>query len=106
MISLAKVLTTCFNKSKFELNHALNKMKMKILNVWKDSSMNNHIYLAGAYNVSVNLCFSYFIVSFFLSDILFGIPWKNSGIARYFIRNQQRTISFAITIAMKTYDQR
>lgn len=42
----------------------------------------------------------------YLRDILFGIPWKNSGIARYFIRNQQRTISFAITIAMKTYDQR
>ena len=65
-----------------------------------------HIYFACAYNVSVNLGFSYLILSFFLSDILFGIPWKNSGIARYFIRNQQRTISFAITIAMKTYDQR
>ncbi|XP_048754317.2 sterol regulatory element-binding protein cleavage-activating protein-like [Ostrea edulis] len=42
----------------------------------------------------------------YLRDVLFGVPWKSSGISRYFIRNQQRTISFAVSIALKTYDQR
>ncbi|XP_062599956.1 sterol regulatory element-binding protein cleavage-activating protein-like [Saccostrea cucullata] len=41
----------------------------------------------------------------YLRDILFGIPWKNSGISRYFIRNQQRTISFAISVALKNYNK-
>ena len=39
-------------------------------------------------------------------DILFGLPWQKTGISRYFIRNKQRTISFAVTIVLKKYDQR
>lgn len=38
-------------------------------------------------------------------DILFGLPWKQTGISRYIIRNRQRTISFAITIVLKAYDE-
>ncbi|KAJ8314345.1 hypothetical protein KUTeg_008906 [Tegillarca granosa] len=40
----------------------------------------------------------------YVRDILFGVPWKDSGISRYFIRNQQRTITFGVTIVMKKYD--
>ena len=39
-----------------------------------------------------------------LLDILLGIPWKSSGISRYFIRNKQRTMTFAVTIMLKKYD--
>ncbi|XP_053374079.1 sterol regulatory element-binding protein cleavage-activating protein-like [Mercenaria mercenaria] len=40
-----------------------------------------------------------------IRDVLFGLPWKQTGISRYFIRNRQRTISFAITLALKSYDE-
>ena len=39
-------------------------------------------------------------------DILFGYPWRKTGISRYFIRNRQRTISFAVTIILKDYDEK
>ncbi|KAK3101013.1 hypothetical protein FSP39_000257 [Pinctada imbricata] len=42
----------------------------------------------------------------YVRDVLFGIPWKKSGISRYFIQNKQRTISYALTMVMKNYDQR
>ncbi|XP_060066336.1 sterol regulatory element-binding protein cleavage-activating protein-like [Ylistrum balloti] len=42
----------------------------------------------------------------YLRDILLGVPYKNSGVSRYFIRNQQRTISFAVTIVLKKNDQK
>ncbi|KAL5006353.1 hypothetical protein ScPMuIL_015159 [Solemya velum] len=40
-----------------------------------------------------------------IKDILFGLPWKNTGVTRYFIRNRQRTISFALTVILKSYNQ-
>ena len=40
------------------------------------------------------------------SDLLFGVPWKSTGITRYFIRNSQRVISFAVTVVLKKYDQK
>ncbi|XP_060568692.1 sterol regulatory element-binding protein cleavage-activating protein-like [Ruditapes philippinarum] len=40
-----------------------------------------------------------------IRDVLFGLPWKQTGISRYFIRNRQRTISFAITLVLKKYDE-
>ena len=42
-------------------------------------------------------------VSISFSDVLFGIPWGKTGISRYFIRNKQRTISFAVTVVLKSY---
>lgn len=39
-------------------------------------------------------------------DILFGLPWTNTGISRYFIRNKQRTISYAVTLVLKKYDHK
>ncbi|XP_069110525.1 sterol regulatory element-binding protein cleavage-activating protein-like [Argopecten irradians] len=42
----------------------------------------------------------------YLRDILLGVPYKNTGVSRYFIRNQQRTISFAVTIVLKKNDQK
>ncbi|GFN75373.1 sterol regulatory element-binding protein cleavage-activating protein [Plakobranchus ocellatus] len=39
-------------------------------------------------------------------DLFFGIPWSETGISRYYIRNRQRVISFAVTIVMKKYDAR
>ncbi|OWF39399.1 sterol regulatory element-binding protein cleavage-activating protein-like [Mizuhopecten yessoensis] len=42
----------------------------------------------------------------YLRDILLGVPYKNSGVSRYFIRNLQRTISFAVTIVLKKNDQK
>ncbi|XP_052246747.1 sterol regulatory element-binding protein cleavage-activating protein-like [Dreissena polymorpha] len=41
-----------------------------------------------------------------LRDILFGLPWKQTGVSRYFIRNRQRTISYAITLVLKSYEER
>lgn len=41
-----------------------------------------------------------------LADILFGVPWKDSGLKRYYIRNRQRVISYAVTIVFKDYDPR
>ncbi|XP_025093802.1 sterol regulatory element-binding protein cleavage-activating protein-like isoform X2 [Pomacea canaliculata] len=40
-----------------------------------------------------------------IKDLLFGLPWKDTGISRYFIRNRQRVISYAITIILKKYDK-
>ncbi|KAK3733745.1 hypothetical protein RRG08_026859 [Elysia crispata] len=39
-------------------------------------------------------------------DLFFGVPWSESGVSRYYIRNRQRVISFAVTIIMKNYDAR
>ncbi|BFZ00983.1 hypothetical protein BsWGS_04023 [Bradybaena similaris] len=36
-------------------------------------------------------------------DLLFGIPWKETGLTRYYIRNRQRVITCAVTIVMKKY---
>ncbi|KAL8598351.1 hypothetical protein ACOMHN_047672 [Nucella lapillus] len=41
-----------------------------------------------------------------IKDLLFGVPWKNTGISRYFIRNKQRVISFAVTVILKKYDEK
>ncbi|XP_071102680.1 sterol regulatory element-binding protein cleavage-activating protein-like [Haliotis cracherodii] len=38
-----------------------------------------------------------------LKDVLFGVPWKETGVSRYFIRNRQRVITFAISIIMRNY---
>ncbi|XP_012945124.1 sterol regulatory element-binding protein cleavage-activating protein [Aplysia californica] len=37
-------------------------------------------------------------------DLLFGVPWKFSGITRYYFRNRQRVITYAVTIILKKYD--
>ncbi|ESO96220.1 hypothetical protein LOTGIDRAFT_239368 [Lottia gigantea] len=39
-----------------------------------------------------------------LKDLLFGVPWGNTGISRYFSRTKERPIMFAITIITKKYD--
>ncbi|XP_041365861.1 sterol regulatory element-binding protein cleavage-activating protein-like isoform X2 [Gigantopelta aegis] len=39
-----------------------------------------------------------------VKDVLFGLPWKQTGVSRYFIRNRQRTISYAITIIIRQYN--
>ncbi|XP_076472128.1 sterol regulatory element-binding protein cleavage-activating protein-like [Babylonia areolata] len=41
-----------------------------------------------------------------IKDLLFGIPWKSTGITRYFIRNKQRVISYAVTVVFKKYDSK
>ena len=40
------------------------------------------------------------------TDILFGVVWKETGVKRFYLRNRQRVISFAVTIVFKKYDQR
>ncbi|CAG2162507.1 unnamed protein product [Oppiella nova] len=40
-----------------------------------------------------------------LRDILFGIPWMETGIKRLYVRTRQRTITFAITLVMSTQSQ-
>ena len=37
-------------------------------------------------------------------DVLFGVPMKDSGIKRFFIRNRQRVISFAVTLVFDKYN--
>ncbi|CAG5116411.1 unnamed protein product, partial [Candidula unifasciata] len=39
-------------------------------------------------------------------DLLFGIPWKETGVSRYYIRNRQRVITCAVTVIMKQYEPR
>ncbi|XP_052826909.1 sterol regulatory element-binding protein cleavage-activating protein [Octopus bimaculoides] len=41
-----------------------------------------------------------------IQDILFGVPWKETGVKRFYIRNRQRIISFAVTIIFKSYNQK
>ncbi|XP_052801573.1 sterol regulatory element-binding protein cleavage-activating protein-like [Mya arenaria] len=38
-------------------------------------------------------------------DLLFGVPWPSTGVSRYFIRNRQRTITYALTIVYKTFNE-
>ena len=38
------------------------------------------------------------------ADILFGVPWKDTGLKRYYIRNRQRVISYAVTLVLKKYN--
>lgn len=47
-------------------------------------------------------------VSFCLdfTEVLFGVPWKDSGITRLYFRNRQRIITYAFTIAYKKYNPR
>ncbi|XP_064647832.1 sterol regulatory element-binding protein cleavage-activating protein-like [Lineus longissimus] len=44
-------------------------------------------------------------ISPLLKDILFGVPWKETGVSRFFFRNRQRIVSFAVTIVYKTYNE-
>ncbi|KAK0057373.1 sterol regulatory element-binding protein cleavage-activating protein-like isoform X1 [Biomphalaria pfeifferi] len=37
-------------------------------------------------------------------DLLFGLPWSQTGITRYYVRNRQRIISYAVTIVLRKYD--
>ncbi|XP_006824493.1 sterol regulatory element-binding protein cleavage-activating protein-like, partial [Saccoglossus kowalevskii] len=39
-----------------------------------------------------------------LKDLLFGIPWKFSGISRFYMRNRQRVISYAVTLVLQSYN--
>ncbi|RWS31217.1 hypothetical protein B4U80_00513 [Leptotrombidium deliense] len=38
-----------------------------------------------------------------LREILFGVPWMETGIRRLYVRTRQRTVSFAITIVFSKY---
>ncbi|XP_070565484.1 LOW QUALITY PROTEIN: sterol regulatory element-binding protein cleavage-activating protein-like [Ptychodera flava] len=39
-----------------------------------------------------------------LKDLLFGIPWKYSGISRFYMRNRQRVISYSVTVVLQSYN--
>ena len=41
-----------------------------------------------------------------LVDILFGVVWKETGVKKFYLRNRQRVMSFAVTIVFKKYDPR
>ncbi|XP_054168861.1 sterol regulatory element-binding protein cleavage-activating protein-like [Oppia nitens] len=40
-----------------------------------------------------------------LRDILFGIPWMETGIKRLYVRTRQRTITYAITLVLSKHSQ-
>lgn len=40
-----------------------------------------------------------------LRDLLFGVPWMETGIKRLFVRTRARTITYAITIVFSEYNQ-
>ncbi|KAH6940214.1 hypothetical protein HPB50_026336 [Hyalomma asiaticum] len=42
--------------------------------------------------------------SYYLREILFGVPWKETGIKKFCVRNRQRVITFAITIILKKWE--
>jgi hypothetical protein len=39
-----------------------------------------------------------------LRDILFGVPWMETGIKRVYVRTRQRTITYAITLVFSKFD--
>lgn len=42
--------------------------------------------------------------SYYLREILFGVPWKETGIKKFCVRNRQRVITFAITIVLNKWE--
>lgn len=40
-----------------------------------------------------------------LRDILFGVPWMETGIKRLYVRTRARTITYAITLVFKEHNQ-
>nr|XP_050044303.1 sterol regulatory element-binding protein cleavage-activating protein-like isoform X1 [Dermacentor andersoni] len=42
--------------------------------------------------------------SYYLREILFGVPWKETGIKKFCVRNRQRVITFAVTIVLKKWE--
>lgn len=42
--------------------------------------------------------------SYYLREILFGVPWKVTGIKKFCVRNRQRVITFAVTMVLKEWD--
>ncbi|EEC13205.1 sterol response element binding protein cleavage-activating protein, putative, partial [Ixodes scapularis] len=42
--------------------------------------------------------------SYYLREILFGVPWKETGIKKLCVRNRQRVITFAVTMVLKKWD--
>ena len=40
-----------------------------------------------------------------LKELLFGIPWMQTGIRQMYVRTRQRTISFAITLVFKHFNE-
>jgi hypothetical protein len=39
-----------------------------------------------------------------LRDILFGVPWMETGIKRVYVRTRQRTITYAITLVFSKFN--
>ncbi|XP_078571709.1 sterol regulatory element-binding protein cleavage-activating protein-like isoform X1 [Branchiostoma floridae x Branchiostoma japonicum] len=39
-----------------------------------------------------------------IKDLLFGVPSKATGVHRFFLRNKQRLIMYAVTLALKDYN--
>ncbi|KAG1682612.1 Sterol regulatory element-binding protein cleavage-activating protein [Nymphon striatum] len=37
-------------------------------------------------------------------EIIFGLPWSDTGLKRFYMRNRQRVITYAITIILKEYN--
>ena len=40
-----------------------------------------------------------------LKELLFGLPWIQTGIRKLYVRTRQRTINYAITLVFKRYDE-
>lgn len=41
-----------------------------------------------------------------LREILFGVPWMETGIRPFYVRNRQRTITYAITLVLSRYNKK
>ncbi|XP_064456623.1 sterol regulatory element-binding protein cleavage-activating protein-like isoform X2 [Ornithodoros turicata] len=42
--------------------------------------------------------------SYYLREILFGVPWKETGVKKFCVRNRQRVITYAVTMILKEWD--
>lgn len=38
-----------------------------------------------------------------LREVLFGVPWSESGVSKYYVRTRQRTIYYAVTLVLRNY---
>lgn len=41
-----------------------------------------------------------------LREVLFGLPWMETGIKRMYVRTRQRTITYSLTLLLSKYDKR
>jgi len=72
-------------------------------NIWKND-VNKFLQDATIIKTIFNTKDFSYLDSGNLREILFGVPWTETGIKPFYVRNRQRTITFAITVFFSRYN--